>query len=1137
MDTATHSSGIFKTLKAKLISAFTVMLIILAAIGLTAYWALKSADEGFNSYRELARDSNLASTLQSNMLMVRMNVKDFLLTGSNQDIQEYGQYFNEVERLLNTAKDEINKPERARIVTQLIEEIQQYNASFEIIKSYRVQRDDLVFNQLDVIGPQLERSLTQVMQDAAKANNSQLAFDSGEALRHLLLGRLYVIKYLESNDIEAFDRVKTEFALLEDQLIIINALNLNATNQQTIEKLTRQKTQYLTAFNDVQTIIQDRNNLVSNVLDVVGPHFAKLVKELSLSVKADQDTLGPKLKASNEQAVSQIFIMFMTALIISAAIIFFLLRMVMKQLGKDPSELDNIATAISEGNLDQEYDERAPQGVFKSMLEMRESLKLIREKEEQERRVARVNARIKSALDNANSNVMITNTDHQVIYLNSSIQHMFEGVETQLQAELPNFSAHHILNAQINGLMPYFEQHLAQIESLTTSLEEQFVIAGRTFKLVASPVIVESQRVGTVFEWQDRTEELAAAEEKARIASENARVKYALDGSSGQVMIADKDLNVIYMNNAIHDMFKVASQDIKQAIPHFNHEAIIGNRVDAFFEHFSDKVEDFKTQTASIETEFVISGRTFTVIVSPVSVEGERVGTVLEWQDRTDWLAQEREKTRIAAENARVRYALDSVSGNVMIADKNLNIIYANQALKSTIESAERDIQAHIGQFDASSLIGFPVDQFYLEPEQQRVLFNNLSHAHNSTEYIGERVFSVTSNPIFVNNERIGTVLEWTDRTAEVNIEKEIDNLVQSAAQGDLSQKLSLQGKTGFFEKLSTGLNDLVSTVEVALDDVTKVLSALAQGDLSKRITNDYEGSFGQLKQDTNSTADKLTEVIENITHASGSISQGANEIAQGNADLSQRTEEQASSLEETSASMDEVTEIVRQSSERAENANTLSMTAEDKATQGGEVVKLAVDAMREINQSSKQITEIISVIDEIAFQTNLLALNAAVEAARAGEQGRGFAVVAGEVRSLAQRSSNAAREIKDLIRDSQSKVEEGTDLVNRSGETLSEIVEATSKVRVMMAEIAQSARHQSESIMQINTAINQMDQMTQQNAALVEEAAAAGEAMAEQAQMMNQTVEFFSLTESRTSSPALEQTFLPDERYLPSLA
>ena len=229
---------------------------------------------------------------------------------------------------------------------------------------------------------------------------------------------------------------------------------------------------------------------------------------------------------------------------------------------------------------------------------------------------------------------------------------------------------------------------------------------------------------------------------------------------------------------------------------------------------------------------------------------------------------------------------------------------------------------------------------------------------------------------------------------------------------------------------------------------------------------------------------------------------------------------------------MDEVTEIVRQSTERADDANTLSLEAEQRAEHGGNVVSDAVNAMIEINQSSKKISEIIGVIDEIAFQTNLHALNAAVEAARAGEQGRGFAVVAGEVRNLAQRSSEAAKEIKELIRDSQAKVEEGADLVNRSGDTLREIVDATAKVRAMMEDIAQSARHQSDSIMQINTAITHMDQMTQQNAALVEEAAAAGEAMAEQANTMNQTVEFFSVDEiSKT-----EQEYLPMNDKLPTL-
>lgn len=185
---------------------------------------MKSADDGFKSYRELARDSNLASTLQSNMLMVRMNVKDFLLTGSDKDIRQYTQYFDEVDRLMSEAKKEINKPERTQMVSQLIQELEQYNATFNVIKAYRVRRDELVLNQLNIIGPQMERELTQIMQSAAQSNNTQLAYLAGEAMRNLLLGRLYVVKYLESNELSAFDRVNTEFSLFDDQLTSISTL-------------------------------------------------------------------------------------------------------------------------------------------------------------------------------------------------------------------------------------------------------------------------------------------------------------------------------------------------------------------------------------------------------------------------------------------------------------------------------------------------------------------------------------------------------------------------------------------------------------------------------------------------------------------------------------------------------------------------------------------------------------------------------------------------------------------------------------------------------------------------------------------------------------------------------------------------
>ena len=309
------------------------------------------------------------------------------------------------------------------------------------------------------------------------------------------------------------------------------------------------------------------------------------------------------------------------------------------------------------------------------------------------------------------------------------------------------------------------------------------------------------------------------------------------------------------------------------------------------------------------------------------------------------------------------------------------------------------------------------------------------------------------------------------------------------------------------------------------------MLDAMANGDLSKRIEQEYQGSFDKLKRDANATADKLTEVINRINTSATLVASGAEEISQGNADLSQRTEEQASSLEETASSMEEMTSTVRQNADNAKEVNELAEETRTKAQKGGEVVNRAVTSMSAINESSKKIADIISVIDEIAFQTNLLALNAAVEAARAGEQGRGFAVVAGEVRNLAQRSAAAAKEIKELIRDSVGKVEDGTLLVNESGSTLQEIVTAVQRVTAMISDIAQASEEQSSGIEQVNKAIAQMDEMTQQNAALVEEASAAGESMAEQANDMRRLLNFFSLSNnevdisnSASSAPAVKQ-------------
>ncbi len=293
--------------------------------------------------------------------------------------------------------------------------------------------------------------------------------------------------------------------------------------------------------------------------------------------------------------------------------------------------------------------------------------------------------------------------------------------------------------------------------------------------------------------------------------------------------------------------------------------------------------------------------------------------------------------------------------------------------------------------------------------------------------------------------------------------------------------------------------------LQAAVEQAQHAIKAAIDGDMAQRIP--MQGKSGEIEalcRGVNSLLDSTTEMIKQVKAAAGEVQIGAEEISKGNSNLSQRTEEQASSLEETASSMEEMTSTVKQTADNAAQANQLAMAARQQAEKGGAVVGSAVQAMSAINSASKKIADIIGVIEEIAFQTNLLALNAAVEAARAGEQGRGFAVVATEVRNLAGRSATASKEIKALIQDSVLKVDEGTKLVDESGKTLEDIVNAVKKVTAIVAEIAAASREQSSGIEQVNKAVMQMDETTQQNAALVEEAAAASQAIVEQTQQLN---------------------------------
>jgi len=600
-------------------------------------------------------------------------------------------------------------------------------------------------------------------------------------------------------------------------------------------------------------------------------------------------------------------------------------------------------------------------------------------------------------------------------------------------------------------------------------------------------------------------------------------------------------------------------------------------------------------------------------------------------------------------EDQKIKATLDNATVNVMMADNDGVIRYMNNSMETLMRKSESNMRKMIPQFKPDNIIGANFDMFHNNSSHLRHLLESLRETYQTQIRVGDMTFKLAASPIWApDGERIGTVLEWVDRTDEVATLKDINNLVQSATAGQLSDRLNLKNIDGFSHVMGENINNLLDAIESPFNVIKESLAKVAEGILPDRITTEYQGDFDVLGKSMNRTVNTLKGFIDSIHYVSSehdkgdidvaidtnmfkgayktmaegintmvaghiavkkkamacvkefgegnfdapleqfpgkkafindtieqvranlkaliadtsllseaaldgriqtradankhlgdfrkivegvnatlqtivepiitvktavdSISTAAKEISAGNADLSHRTEQQAASLEETASSMEELASTVKHNAENARQANQMALTASDVAVKGGSMVQQVVETMYSINESSRKIVDIISVIDGIALQTNILALNAAVEAARAGEQGRGFAVVASEVRNLAQRSAAAAKEIKGLIGASVEKVEDGSKLVSEAGKTMDEIVQSVKQVASIISDIAVASEEQSAGINQINMAVSQMDDVTQQNAALVEQAAAAAESLEEQAETLAQTVAQFRL-------------------------
>ncbi len=679
------------------------------------------------------------------------------------------------------------------------------------------------------------------------------------------------------------------------------------------------------------------------------------------------------------------------------------------------------------------------------------------------------------ALERIRLPVMMVDTDLIVTYVNQASKDLFKQNLQVFQQAFPAVD----FNQLVGECIDEFHQHperqrkiLGDPSNLPFSTDIQ--VGNLKFNLQVSAVMdAKGQHQGSVLEWQDVTR-------RRKSEMENSRLNSIVENMTTNVMLADLDFRITYMNPALKHMLRGNAEKIKTVFSDFSVDKLIGICIDDFHKNPAHQRKILSDKNNLPYTGNIrVADLNFKLTAFPlVDNNDEDIGYAVEWVDTT---AMQKRELEIKGFEAQA----EAISKTQAVIEFNMDgsIITAND---NFLEATGYTLEEIKGKYHRI---------FVRDEEAKSADYKRFWEQLNRGEY------------------NSGEYLRLTKTGDEIWL------------QASYNPVLDGSGKPFKVVKFASDVTNRVNNFYL----VNEQLKAMAEGNFNDELTLPVAENFAELEASINNTTQKIKEVISEIAVAADQVSSSSRELSEGNSDLSQRTEEQASSLEQTASAMEEFASAVKLTSDNAEQANTLAAESRDEAERGNTVLNKTNQAMENIDKSSRKIADIIGVIDDISFQTNLLALNAAVEAARAGEHGRGFAVVASEVRNLAQRSANAAKEIKELINDSLDTVEDGTRLSQESSKVLQGIINKIRDVAGIVRDISSATSEQATGVDEVNVAIAQMDKMTQQNAALVEQTAAAAESMEEQANALTTQISQFDIGNSNTrTSPSPTNNIKP---------